>query len=68
MIKGVQVKEYRGKIIINLDNRQYSFQKNFVARVLKHHNFRRYLKNYEELEFVNPDSNRKKRGLISNFK
>lgn len=62
LIKGVMVKEYQG-------NRQYSLKANFKATVQKQHQLRRYVKDFEQMAFTNPDSNNKpKRTSITNFR
>jgi hypothetical protein len=60
MIRGVSISEYMG-------NRQYSLKGNFLARPLKYHNLRRYIKEMDNIEFANPDSNKKRRSPISNL-
>lgn len=43
MITGVIVKEYRGNLIVMIENKQYQLKNNYVCRVLKHHSLRKYL-------------------------
>ena len=52
----------------HLGNRQYSFRNNFMARPLKHHQLRRYIKDIDAMAFDNPNSNQKKAPSISNLK
>lgn len=59
MIKGVNIGEFNG-------NRQYGLKGSVAIRPMKHHPWRRYVKDFENISFNNPDSNKKRRGT-SNF-
>lgn len=67
MITGVIVKEYRGNLIVMIENKQYQLKNNYVCRVLKHHSLRKYLGQMDSIQFANPDSAKKKRGTLSNL-
>lgn len=40
----------------NLGNRQYSLKTNYMARIIKHHNYRKFIKEFDHMTFANPDS------------
>jgi rubrerythrin len=41
---------------------------NYATRVLKYHNLRKFISQMDSIEFSNPDSAKKKRSTLNNFK
>jgi hypothetical protein len=62
MIKSLQINEFQGK-------KQFALKSNFSFRQLKQHNLRKYIRDMDNMNFVNPNSNQNavKKNGISNF-
>ncbi len=62
MIRGLQINDFQG-------NKQYALKINFAYRQLKQHNLRKYIREMDSMNFINPNSNQKtsKKSTINNF-